>query len=170
MLPATLSSPVPAFIVAGAVWVGRTTTAHITANATAATASTAALAVKRSPNSHTLKAILTIGSMITRKGWETRSGPTCSAAYSRNKAATPPAARAYTGQCVNIPPTPNWVKLGGRRALYRPGRPPSALALGWPVPGCPTFRTAAGITSTTGATDSGPAETPGHPVSAHLAD
>ena len=55
--------------------------------------------------------MLTIGSMITKKGWETRSGPTCSAACSRNKAATPPTARAYTGQWVNIPPTPNWVSV-----------------------------------------------------------
>ena len=37
--------------------------------------------MKRSPNSHTLRATLTIGSMITKKGWETHSGPTCSAAF-----------------------------------------------------------------------------------------
>ena len=39
-------------------------------------ASTAALDVKYSANNHTLRAMLTIGSTITRNGWETFSGPT----------------------------------------------------------------------------------------------
>jgi len=53
-----------------------TTPAHITAKATAAMASTAASDTKDSANNHTLRAMLTIGSMITRKGWETFNGPT----------------------------------------------------------------------------------------------
>ena len=56
------------------------TAAHITAKPIAARASTAPSLVKRSPNSHTLRTMLTIGSTITRNGWEARSGPTCSAA------------------------------------------------------------------------------------------
>jgi len=63
-------------MVAGAVWVRMTTPAHITAKATAAMASTAASDTKDSANNHTLRAMLTIGSMITRKGWETFNGPT----------------------------------------------------------------------------------------------
>jgi hypothetical protein len=74
-------------------------------------ASTAVSDVKCSSNSHVLRAMLTIGSMITRKGCETRSGPTCSAACASSKAATLPTARAYTGQCVNMPARPNWVSV-----------------------------------------------------------
>jgi hypothetical protein len=55
-------------MVAGAVWVSRTTPVHITAKAAAAMASTAALDVKFSANNHTLRAMLTTGSMMTRKG------------------------------------------------------------------------------------------------------
>jgi hypothetical protein len=43
---------------------------------------------------HTARVMLTIGSTITRKGWEARSGPTCSDACCRNKAATLPTTRA----------------------------------------------------------------------------
>ena len=63
-------------MVAGAVCVRRTTPTHITAKAAAATVSTVALGKKCSSNNHTLRAMLTIGSMITKMGWETRSGPT----------------------------------------------------------------------------------------------
>jgi len=89
-----VSFGISAFIVAGVVCVRTTTAAHIRAKPNAATASTAPSLVKRSPNSHTLRMMLTIGSTITRNGWEARSGPTCSAACVRNRAATLPAARA----------------------------------------------------------------------------
>ena len=51
-----------------AVCVSRTSPAHITAKAAAAMASAAALSVKCSSNSQTLRAMLTIGSMITKNG------------------------------------------------------------------------------------------------------
>ena len=57
-----------AFMVAGAVCVKTTTPAHITAKPAAARASTAPSDVKCSLNSHTLRAMLTIGSTITMKG------------------------------------------------------------------------------------------------------
>ena len=139
-------SPASGFIVAGAVWVSKTTPTHITAKAIAATASTPASGLKRSSNSHTLRAMLTIGSTITKNGWETRSGPTCSATCCRMVPAAPPTARAYTGQRVNIPATPNWVRVSvvalmivassaqmvadaaAYRAARRPGDPQCAAA------------------------------------------
>ena len=66
----------------------------MTANPAAAAASTPGLITKYSPNSQTLRAILTIGSMITSSGCETRSGPLCRAACSMMTPAAPPAATA----------------------------------------------------------------------------
>src|ERR1700727_2451159 len=152
--------PASGFIVAGAVWVRKTTPTHITAKAAAATARTPTPGLNRSSNSHTLRAILTIGSTITRNGWETRSGPTCSATCCRIVPAAPPTARAYTGQRVNIPATPNWVRVSvvalmivassaqmvadaaAYRAARRPGDPQRAA----------TARTAAPAPQVTAAT------------------
>src|ERR1700734_822213 len=138
--------PASGFIVAGAVWVRKPPPTPTPAKAAAATARTATPGLKRSSNSHTLRAILTIGSTITRNGWETRSGPTCSATCCRIVPAAPPTARAYTGQRVNIPATPNWVSVSvaalmnvassaqmmaaaaAYRAARRPGDPRCATA------------------------------------------
>ena len=57
-----------------------TTPTAITAKATTAMAILAGLSVKRSPNSQTLRMMLANGSTMTRIGWDTLSGPTCSAA------------------------------------------------------------------------------------------
>ena len=73
-------------MVAGAVWVTRTTPTHITAKAVAMSAKTTAFGMKCSLNSHTLRAMLTSGSMMTRNGWELRSGPACSAALLQHDA------------------------------------------------------------------------------------
>jgi Pyridine nucleotide-disulphide oxidoreductase len=88
--------------------------------------------VKRSSNNHTLKAMLTIGSMITKKGWDARNGPTCSAACSRNKAATLPTARAASTQAQRRHQPRRRVQV----VLHRPGQHlPHGGVLGIQPPG-----------------------------------
>ena len=79
---------------AGAVSDSTTTPPHMTRNPAAAAASTAGLSTKYSPNSQTLSAMLTIGSVIVSSGWDTRSGPLCRAACSMTTPAAPPTATA----------------------------------------------------------------------------
>ena len=79
---------------AGAVSDSTTTPTPITRKPAAAAASTPGSSTKYSPNSQTLKAMLTIGSTITISGCETRSGPFCRAVCSITTPAAPPTATA----------------------------------------------------------------------------
>ena len=60
--------------------VSTVTPAAITADASTATVNFAGLAVRRAPDSQVLKMMLANGSVMTSSGWDTLSGPTCSAA------------------------------------------------------------------------------------------
>ena len=93
----------------GAVRASLMTPAAITANATTAMASFTALSVKRSPNSQTLKMMLANGSTMTSSGWDTLSGPTCSAPCCSSAPVIVAAMNAYTvvgpaAECQHQPP------------------------------------------------------------------
>src|SRR5580704_1755555 len=96
-------------IVAGAVRANTKTARHMTANDAEPSARRGTLSVKVSANTQTLRPMLTIGSTTTMNGCDMLSGPTCSAVWFKSSAASPVTASAYTGQCKNMPPTPNCV-------------------------------------------------------------
>ena len=98
-------------------------------------ATLAGLSVKCSPNSQTLKMMLANGSVMTSSGWDTASGPTCSAPCCSRAPVMVAAMNAYTGQSVSMAPMPEtdsvWVavfKNDASRAAVSPVAAASAAA------------------------------------------
>ena len=83
----------------------------MTPKATTAITVSTGLPVKRSPNSQTLSTMAASGSTMASSGWDTLSGPTCSAACCSTVPTAVAAANAYTGQLVSIATGPDTVSV-----------------------------------------------------------